>query len=124
MLKGTIIFVEENPGSKSEGVFPYIELDGGETVRIAMKDENPFENSILLGFEGKRVEVDGRFNENVVFIATDIKELAEEPKEAPEETPVEPEAESTLMEENKEKTEETEGIPEEIEEIPEESKEN
>lgn len=127
MLKGKIVFLKANLGSKSEGEFPYIQLENGENVKIFVESDNPFENDVLSDYEGKTVEAEGEFNENGTFIATELKEIV--PEEAPEEKNVDseeaPEAEKAeepceTVEENKEKTDETEAKSVEIEENTEE----
>ena len=75
MLKGKIIFMNANVGSKSEGRFPFLELEDGKIVMIILENDNPFENTALVEFEDKLVEAEGEFNENNTFIATEVKEL-------------------------------------------------
>ena len=109
-LKGKIVFVESNPGSKSEGRYPYIELDTGDRAKIFALNDNPFQNNLLDGYDGKTVEVEGEFNENCTFIASVINEVVEEAAPAEDEAA---EAESTEessaeVVENKETTEENE----------------
>lgn len=116
MLKGKIVFLKANLGSKSEGEFPYIQLENGENVKIFVESDNPFENDVLSDYEGKTVEAEGEFNENGTFIATELKEIV--PEEAPEAQKAEEPCET--VEENKEKTDETEAKSVEIEENTEE----
>lgn len=109
-LKGKIVFVEANLGSKSEGCYPYIELETGDRAKIFALNDNPFTNNILNGYEGKTVEAEGEFNENCTFIAEVINEVVEEAAPAEDEAA---EAESTEespaeVVENKETTEEIE----------------
>ena len=72
MLKGRIVFLKTNFGSKSEGQFPFLVLEDGETVKILLENENPFENNALREYEGKLVEAEGEFNENGTFIAISV----------------------------------------------------
>ena len=109
-LKGKIVFVESNPGSKSEGRYPYIELDTGDRAKIFALNDNPFQNNLLDGYEGKTVEVEGEFNENCTFIASVINEVVEVEASADEEISEVETAEETAEEmvENKDDTEENE----------------
>lgn len=75
MLKGTIAFKLAEIGSKSEGTYPFLELENGDSVRIRMTDDNPFENSALREYEGMTVEVEGEYNENKIFIAKAVTKL-------------------------------------------------
>ena len=109
-LKGKIVFVESNPGSKSEGRYPYIELDTGDRAKIFALNDNPFQNNLLDGYDGKTVEVEGEFNENCTFIASVINEVVEEAAPAEDEATETESTEESPAEvvENKETTEEIE----------------
>ena len=75
MLKGKVAFKLAEIGSKSEGMYPFLELDGGDSVRIRMTDDNPFENAVLREYEGMTVEAEGEYNENNIFVAKAITKL-------------------------------------------------
>ena len=68
MLEGTIVFRLSNVGSKSEGVYPYIESENEIYTKIRLKGENPFENAVLKEHEGKKVSIEGSYNDNKTFI--------------------------------------------------------
>ncbi len=105
MIKGRIFFERAEIGSRSEWVYPFIELEDGESYKILVEDESPFDSPTLRQFDGKIVEAEGEFSDSGAFIATEVREVEEviaEPAEQPAE-----------IEENKEKTEETEEISEE-----------
>ena len=70
---GIVIFLEANKGSKSEGIYPYLYESAGNCVRIMMKDDNPFENTELLPYDGKRVVVHGIMSQGNIFIINSIE---------------------------------------------------
>ena len=113
MVKGRIYFERAEIGSRSEWVYPFIELEDGESYKILMEDESPFENATLRRFDGKTVEAEGEFSDSGAFIACEIREVESEISE--------PSEEASEIEENKEKSEENVEILEEMEEISEES---
>ena len=82
MIKGTVVFQLANVGSKSEGVYPFLCLEDGKLVKLALKGDNPFENTTLKEYDGKTVAIEGDFNENGKFIATAIEEIVEAAEEA------------------------------------------
>ncbi len=72
-LVGTVIFIEKNIGSKSEGVFPFLYLNKDNRVPIMLRNDNPFENRGLLPFDGKTVEVTGTTGRGGVFLISVIR---------------------------------------------------
>jgi hypothetical protein len=74
MIKGTVIFQMANIGSKSEGCYPFLRMEDGKMVKLALLGDNPFENTTLRGYDLKKVVLEGEFNENGKFIATSIAE--------------------------------------------------
>ena len=82
MIKGTVVFQLANVGSKSEGVYPFLCLEDGKLVKLALKGDNPFENTTLKEYDGKTVAIEGDFNENGKLIATAIEEIVEAAEEA------------------------------------------
>ena len=76
MIKGTVIFQMANIGSKSEGNHPFLRLEDGTTVRIALVGDNPFMHTKLRAYDNKSVVLEGDYNENGKFIATSIAEDA------------------------------------------------
>ena len=84
MIKGTVIFQTANIGSKSEGCYPFLRMEDGTTVRISLQGDNPFENTTLKSYDLKQVMLEGEFNENGKFIATEIKEALPDGEESKE----------------------------------------
>lgn len=74
IIKGTVIFKEANIGSKSRGEYPYLLLETGDSVRITLLGDNPFENTQLREYDSKNVILEGELNENGKFIAERIEE--------------------------------------------------
>lgn len=77
MVKGTVVFELAHVGSKSEGVYPFLLLEDGNKVKMALLGDNPFENTTLKTYDQKKVIVEGDYNDNGRFVATDIKEDTE-----------------------------------------------
>ena len=100
-LQGTVIFKLMNPGSKSEGNFPFLKLtdtnvipqsditviprlDRGispTTIPIYLENSNPFENNTLKELEGKEVTAEGFMKDNIFHI-TKIAPCLTEHKES------------------------------------------
>ncbi len=75
-LAGTVVYLPANPGSKSEGTFPYLYLGKGVTpVRLMRKGDNPFENDGLSEYDGKAVEVAGISTDGGTFVVDDVKTI-------------------------------------------------
>ena len=70
---GIVIFLAANRGSKSEGVYPYLYESAGNYMRIMMKDDNPFENSELVNYDGERVTISGSMGRSNIFIVNNIE---------------------------------------------------
>ena len=71
-ITGTVVFILENKGSKSEGTFPFLYLGNGEFVRVWLDgDISAFGNGFR-EFDGMRVTLVGEKNEQGVFIVTKI----------------------------------------------------
>ena len=81
---GKIIFKTANTRSKSEGVYPYLQIEEDKFIKIRRANENPFENTTLKGFEGKTVSVEGELNENNTLIVTQIAEVVDETEQTEE----------------------------------------
>ena len=129
MIKGTVIFKLTNKGTKSESEQPFLRVQEGVEFRIMAKGDNPFMHDILRPYENRDVEIDGRFNERRIFIATDIKELDDEPVEEPTvEAAAEPRSEeapeATAAPEKAADSEEARAEEVKSEEIPEKVAEN
>ena len=80
IIKGTLIFMSVNSSSKSEGVYPFLLTDEGQSIRIALIGDNPFENSKLKDYESMMVILEGELNENGKFIAERIEKVMSENK--------------------------------------------
>ncbi|MBQ7650954.1 MAG: hypothetical protein IJS15_08340 [Victivallales bacterium] len=83
-LSGTVVFLLENQGSKSEGVLPFLYANKEEKIKLFLKGDNPFENTGLLPYDGKAVEVVGMKKRNGTFVIEQIldgKKVAEEAKQ-------------------------------------------
>lgn len=72
-LIGTVVFLNENGGSKSECMSPFLYL--GRSVpprRVLMEDDNPFENRGFVPYDGLVVKVAGREGRSGVFLVDRI----------------------------------------------------
>lgn len=74
-LHGTVIFLPNNVGSKSEAISPFLYINRDEKIQLMKKDDNPFENHGLYEYDSKSVEVKGFFTHNKVFTVISIKEV-------------------------------------------------
>ena len=63
-----------NIGSKSEGNHPFLRLEDGKMVKLALVGDNPFMHTTLKAYDLKKVVLEGDYNENGKFIATSIAE--------------------------------------------------
>ena len=76
MYEGIVVFMEGNKGSKSEGLYPYLYVGDGKYFRIRVATDDSFDNISLRDYDGKRVIVDGNFNDNgVYYVDTIIKKF-------------------------------------------------
>lgn len=75
VLKGTIVFLLANVDSKSETKVPYLYQNRDSSIPVFKENDNPFENRGLDAFDGKFVEVTGRYGRGDCFIINDIKEI-------------------------------------------------
>ena len=99
MLKGKIVFDRSDIGSRSEWVYPFIQLEDGEMIKILIEDEDPFESETLRALEGKLVIAEGEISDSGAFIATEVKECEDEqPSEQPAEEMKEESAEELTEE--------------------------
>ena len=76
-MEGVIIFKLDNVGSKSEMLAPYLYLGEGKFERVQMLGVNPFFKNPLFDYDGKRVSVEGEYNDDDVFMITSVKPLPE-----------------------------------------------
>lgn len=66
---GTVVFLEDSKGSKSEGVFPFLRDSDEVCTKVMLKGDNPFENNGLRPYEGQKIEAlctQGRGNTLIV----------------------------------------------------------
>ena len=75
VLQGTIVFLEENAGSKSEGTNPYLYQDRETKIKIFKESDNPFENHGFDDVDGKKVELKGALGRSNIFVVKEIKVL-------------------------------------------------
>ena len=74
-LRGTIIFLKSNVGSKSEGVFPCLYINKEKMIKVYVKDDNPFENESFKKYDGKKVLLIGKFGRNNTFMVEEINKI-------------------------------------------------
>lgn len=68
-LIGTVVFLNENDGSKSECVSPFLYLGRGVPPRrVMMENDNPFENRGFAPYDGLVVKVVGHEGRGGVFL--------------------------------------------------------
>lgn len=73
---GTIIYVMQNAGSKSESKQPFLYFSKEEEMlHVMYEGDNPFEASKLTEFDGSKVTVKGYEGRSNVFIITEISKL-------------------------------------------------
>ncbi|MBP5673236.1 MAG: hypothetical protein J6X49_12670 [Victivallales bacterium] len=72
-LEGTIVFLLANQGSKSESFTPYLYINQETVVKILYKGDNPFENTSLRPYDGRRVMIFGKQKSNGTFIIEKIE---------------------------------------------------
>jgi len=68
-FSGVVVFLRSDIGSKSESMKPYL-YQGRDIplLPIRMKNDNPFENSSLVKFDGRRVIVHVVQNESRAIV--------------------------------------------------------
>ena len=72
-MKGIVVFMLSNVGSKSEGVFPFLYLKNGEFLRIWLYDDYSVFGDKLKEFDAKYVSIEGETNENGTFVISSIE---------------------------------------------------
>ena len=75
-MKGTVVFKIANERSKSECLYPYLQTEDDQFIKIRFSGDNPFENPTLREYDGKYVSLEGDFSPNGTFTVTEITELA------------------------------------------------
>jgi hypothetical protein len=73
--RGTIIFLPENEGSKSECFLPFLYSGRDSLVRIRFKGDNPFENLTLKEHDGKAVVLTGNEDRRGMFLVESVTEI-------------------------------------------------
>lgn len=66
-MRGIVVFLESDAGTKSESLQPYLYLGGGERIRLVKEGDNPFENESIWPFDTMIVSVSGEQDENGIF---------------------------------------------------------
>lgn len=69
-FKGTIMFLPDKIGSKSEAVYPFLYVNRDMYFKVLLKDDNPFENKGLIPFDGKQVELVGAMGRRTFVVET------------------------------------------------------
>lgn len=75
VLRGTIIYLLANSGSKSEGVYPHLYQDRETKIKVFKEGDNPFENHGFDDFDGKLVELKGSLGRGNIFVVKEIKAI-------------------------------------------------
>jgi hypothetical protein len=75
MIKGTILFVLINVGSKSEGQHPFLYEGNGVFRKVWLDGDISFAGDKLREYDGKYVSLSGEADENDVFIIKSIEEI-------------------------------------------------
>ncbi len=75
VLRGTIIYLLANSGSKSEGVYPHLYQDRETKIKVFKEGDNPFENHGFDDFDGKQVELKGSLGRGNIFVVKEIKAI-------------------------------------------------
>lgn len=83
MIKGKVVFILTDVGSKSEGEYPFIELGKGKRAKVYLEGDDPFGNGGMRDYEGKTVVAEGEFNEYGIFIAKSVEIAEEAPQPEP-----------------------------------------
>jgi len=74
-LTGTIVYLNDSVGSKSESVAPFLYRGrGADPLSVYFIGDNPFENNRLAEYDGRRVELSGVMGERK-FVVDDIKAI-------------------------------------------------
>ena len=72
-LKGVVVFLRVNEGSKSESVAPFLyQGKDARPVPLFLRGDNPFENGGLSAYDGMCVEVAGATGRGDVFEVEDV----------------------------------------------------
>ena len=70
VLEGVVVFLTYAEGTKSESRRPFLYIGrNSDPIRLWVKEDNPFENNKLYGFDGKRVIIKGEINKDVFEIS-------------------------------------------------------
>ena len=72
LLEGIIVFNFSNVGSKSEGLLPYLSTQEDKLVKIYFANDDPFTNPTLKELEGKKVAIEGDYDDNETLIINKI----------------------------------------------------
>lgn len=71
-LRGIVVFWEAWSESKSQGIYPFLYESADSRRRIMLADDNPFENSGLIAFDGQMVEIKCHQGNGGVWIVDEI----------------------------------------------------
>ena len=67
--EGIIIFLKQNIGSKSEGVYPFLYVSFNEIIRVYKIDDNPLSNESFFSFDAKTVRLKGTLKDSYFEVA-------------------------------------------------------
>lgn len=76
-LEGVVQFFPFAVGSKSESIRPYLVQKDGTRTLLYKKDDNPFENKGLTGYQNQWVRVQGAFSGNCFHVNSIITDCGE-----------------------------------------------
>lgn len=80
-LRGTIVFLKANEGSKSEVAVPFLYHDRDTPLRkVMLRNDNPFENNGFSSYDGKPVEISGEIALSGTFVVDEV--LSTSPEES------------------------------------------
>ena len=72
-MEGTIVFLKIFVGTKSESLQPHLYLGEGKMIRLRKEGDNPFDNESLWPFDGKKVRVQGKVNEEGILYVESLE---------------------------------------------------
>lgn len=78
-LRGTIVFLKANEGSKSEAEHPFLYRKRNVPMcKVMLRGDNPFENNGLTSYDGRLVELVGETALSGTFIVDEVRLLSME----------------------------------------------
>ena len=72
-LRGTVVFLKANEGSKSESILPFLyQRRDVPPQRVMLRNDNPFENTGFSAYDGRQVEVVGEIVPSGTFVVDEV----------------------------------------------------